>query len=83
MIKDISEDIIETIFNRSKKGNCFDEEPTYHGFASYRQIAILTKKKRLIHLDSFGHILTSGRDYTFKGWKIKAIENARFNIRNV
>lgn len=71
--------VLETIFKNTKPGNCYDEEPQRFGFASYKQIAILKKNKVLVSIDCFGHILQSAQWLDFGGWKIRAIENVRFN----
>lgn len=42
--KGITDKILDTIFNRSTKGNCFDESPSYFGRASYKQFNILKRQ---------------------------------------
>ena len=76
----ICEDILNTIFNKSVKGNLYDECPKKFGNASYRQIEVLKKNKYLIQADCYGHILVSTSLFDFRGWKIKAVENSRFNL---
>ena len=79
--KDITDKILDTIFNRSTKGNCFDESPSYFGRASYKQFNILKTSKRLASVDCFGHVYQLLEKYY--GWRVKFTDNPRFGFMEV
>lgn len=71
--------ILKTIFDKSKPGNCYDEESQWFGFASYKQVRALKRNEVLVSADCFGHMLVSPGWFEFEGWKVMALENSRFN----